>query len=447
MSFMVVPKPWPIRFISSWQARGNFTSLLACIDKAGYKDILGKSGYWTMFAPNDEAFRKFFQERNISGVDQIDVPTAIGLVKYALIFNAFKTDRLGDYQSNTGWLPLSAYRRRTAYYDSVYTEVVNGKSIKVMASNRNGSYLAGDNNNKYFTYFINSYMSAAKLSAADYNYFYPDVVYTGFNVPGGSVLKADIVAENGVIHETDRVLLPALSIDQHLSSHQEYSEFKKLYDRFLVSYINNADATRKYQIATGKADSVKIKTYDPLLAFSMNNENFLKLDDNDGQSNAWTLFAPNNSAFTEYLNSYILEYYGSVDRLPINIVTDLLNSHMWPTSVWPSQFSTTRNLAGEEARFNPATDVLDKQVLSNGFFYGTNKVQKANVFHTVYGTPYLNPAYSLMIRAMAGSKLSLILPQLQYTLLLMSDNSLKAAGYDWNTINEAFQYTVRVEHQ
>src|ERR1700743_2905695 len=30
-------------------ARGNFKSLLALVDKAGYKTILGDAGYWTFF--------------------------------------------------------------------------------------------------------------------------------------------------------------------------------------------------------------------------------------------------------------------------------------------------------------------------------------------------------------------------------------------------------------
>ncbi|MNK00852.1 Fasciclin domain protein [compost metagenome] len=425
------------------QAKGNFASLLACIDKAGYKDILGKSGYWTMFAPNDDAFKKYFTEKGIKGVDEIDAITATSIVKYALIYNAFKTDRLGDFQSNTGWIPGSAFKRRTAYYDSVYTEVVNGKNIKTVASNRNGGYVFGDNNNKYYPYFIKTYMSASSISAADYNYFYPGVAYTGFNVPGGSVVESDIFAENGVIHVVDKVVLPPASIDQYLASHTQYSEFKKLLDKFAVSYAYSPDLSIKYQILTGSTDSVKVKLYHPGLAFSPNNENYLKVTDNDGQSSGWTLFAPDNAAFSTYLNTYILEYYNTVDRLPLNVALDLINCHMWQAPVWPTKFNNTTNLFNEEARFNPATDVVEKQILSNGFFYGTSQVQKANVFHTVYGAPYLNPAYSLMIRALdiSNVKSRIIVPKIKYTILLMSDGSLKSAGYDWNSINNNFQYT------
>ncbi len=99
------------------EKRGNFSSLLTTIDKAGYKDVLGRSGYWTMFAPNDEAFSAFLQQEGISNVESIDSVLAGQIVRYALVYNAFRTDRLSDYQSDTGWEEDLAFRRRTAYYD------------------------------------------------------------------------------------------------------------------------------------------------------------------------------------------------------------------------------------------------------------------------------------------------------------------------------------------
>ena len=63
-------------------ARGNFKNFTALIEKAGYKDILSKSGYWTMFAPNDAAFTKYFQDQNISDVSKIDDATAAKIVRF-----------------------------------------------------------------------------------------------------------------------------------------------------------------------------------------------------------------------------------------------------------------------------------------------------------------------------------------------------------------------------
>ncbi len=71
---------------------------------------------------------------------------------------------------------------------------------------------------------------------------------------------------------------------------------------------------------------------------------------------------------------------------------------MWQSTVWPSKFNNTYNFLGEAAKMNTATDIVDRKVLSNGFFYGTKKVNEPNVFATVYGKAYLNPRYTLMTR-------------------------------------------------
>ncbi|HJS00084.1 MAG TPA: fasciclin domain-containing protein, partial [Flavobacterium sp.] len=119
-------------------ARGNFKNFLVLIEKAGYKDILSKSGYWTMFAPNDEAFTKYFQEQNISDVSKIDDATASKIVKYALVYNAFREDQLSDYQSGQGWVKDNAFRRRTAYYDGFQNKIIDGTPRVIVSANRNG---------------------------------------------------------------------------------------------------------------------------------------------------------------------------------------------------------------------------------------------------------------------------------------------------------------------
>ena len=169
------------------EAQGNFTNLTRLIEKANYKDILGKAGYWTMMAPNDEAFERFFQEQGISDVNEIDSVMANKIVRYALIYNAFRTERLSDYQSNVGWEEDNAFRRRTAYYDGFETKTVDGNEIVVASSNRNNApggdpYIPGDNNNKYLTYFVDEFMATNNLGAYDYNFFFPEETYTGFNV-------------------------------------------------------------------------------------------------------------------------------------------------------------------------------------------------------------------------------------------------------------------------
>lgn len=425
------------------QQKGRFTNLLAVIDKSGYQHTLSSAGYWTLFAPNDDAFQKYFQKNSLTQA-QIDSAKARQLVQYLLVYNAFAKDRLDDFQANTGWVPSRAFRRRTAYYTGFYSDqTAAGTAVKAIAANRNGlNYVSADNNNKYVTYFTDDYFAQKGLIATDYTYFFPETAYTGFNVMNAKVVEKDVFAENGMIHEIDNVFTSQPSLDEYLRTKPEYSVFRNLYEKYMVSFVPNTDATTRYQILTGKSDQVFVKQYSSLLAYAPNNENFLKQSDNDGQQDCWSLFVPTNDALNAYLKNVILENYTSLDVLPPQIIADLLNAHMWTGAVWPSRFRQTYNSFAEEARFNPASDVVEKKVLSNGLFYGTNKVQAANVFSTVYGKAYLDPKYSIMTRLLNMDLRAVILnPNLKYTVFMMSDDAIKAAGYDYNGSLNEWGYT------
>ncbi|MEO6229551.1 MAG: fasciclin domain-containing protein [Ferruginibacter sp.] len=416
-------------------AKGNFKNLLGCIDKAGYKNILDAAGYWTLFAPHDSAFQVYFKEKNIAGVDQLDSVACQKIVTYCLVYNAFKKERIGDFQSNIGWVPNAAFKRRTANYQGVYDgKDTAGNSIKIISSNRNNNgssfYVEADNNNKYIPYFVDNFMAAKGLTAADYNYFYPNTPYTGFNVIDAIVTEKDIAAENGVIHVINKVLTVLPGIDEYLASNPDYSEFKKLFDKYLIQYALNPVVTQNYHNVKGGSEQIYTKIFNSALAFSPNNENFLKQQDNDGQANSYSIFVPTNAVLLDYVNTVLLEKYTSLDAIPIGIIYDFVNAHLWQTAVWPSKFKTSFNYVGEEARFDPATNITDRQILSNGIFYGTNKVQDANVFASVYGKAYLDPDYTMMT-SLLNQELKFQIANIyqKYTLLLVSNSVLNAAGY------------------
>ncbi|MGQ7945622.1 fasciclin domain-containing protein [Flavobacterium sp. WC2509] len=433
------------------EAKGNFKNFTALIEKAGYKDILGKSGYWTVFAPNDDAFAKYFQEHGISDVTKIDDATAAKIVKYAIVYNAFKEDRLSDYQSAKGWVEGSAFRRRTAYYDGFVIKTIKGEQKVVIGINRNfgaASYVPGDNNNKYVTYFMKEYFQANSLSSYDFNFFYPNKEYTGFNFFDSKVLVADGIAENGVFHEVDQVNLPLMNIDQYLEqdsnlgANSKFSLFRKILENNLVTYVLNQSATTAYYNYTGKTDNVYIKTYDPILTFAPNNENFIKAEDNDGQSSGYTLIVPENAPLQTFVDNILLKHYASIDLLPKYVFQDVINAHMVQGSVWPSKNALLNGLK-EGLTFNFNTDITDRKVLSNGFFYGSNKVQKSNIFYTVYTSAYLDPSYGFATRLFnegSGYKELISNINTRFTLLLPSDATLINLGFNYDTRNQYWTY-------
>lgn len=425
------------------QTRGNFTKFLSLIDKAGYKQTLSSAGYWTIFAPSDSAFatdadfQAFLAGKGIASFDAIDSTTAQSIVQFLLVYNAFNDDRLDDYQSNVGWVENTAFKRRTAYYTGFYKDTdLTGKPVVALASNRNGNTNAisiNDNNNKYIPFFTNTYLSLRGIPQSDYTYFYPNTPFSGFNVANAKVTQKNIAAENGVIHIIDHVVTPLLSLDQYLRTRPEYNEFRKLLDKYMASFVQNADASHRYQVLTGVAADVYVKLFSNLLAFSPNNENYFKLQDNDAQQNGWSLLAPKNDSLLAYISRISAEGYGSIDKMPLQVIADLINSHMWQSALWPSKFSTTYNYLGEPAHINTTSDIGLRKILSNGFFYGTNKVNEPNAFSTVYGKAYLNPKQSIMTKLMEGDTKTIITnPNAKFVMFMMPDAVLAQQGYTYN---------------
>jgi uncharacterized surface protein with fasciclin (FAS1) repeats len=438
------------------QAKGKFTQFLSLIDKGGYKQTLSTAGYWTIFAPSDSAFQNdtefaaYLQGKGFSNVGAVDSATAQSIIQYLLVFNAFNRGNIDDYQSNLGWIPNVSFKRRTAYYTGFYKDTTAaGQPVIAIASNRNNQNIAtagtpyffpADNNNKYIPIITNDFLSNTGLSVTDYNNFYPTSTFSGFNVANASVTQSNIPAGNGIIHIIDRVVTPLTSIDQFLKTKPEYSEFRALFERYMVLFIQNLDATHRYQVLTGDNKDVMVKVYSSLLSYSPNNENYLKLQDNDGQRDGWSMIAPQNDSLLKYINTVLLENYPAINFLPMNVIADFLNSHMWQTSLWPGKFNNTLNSLVEPPHI-AFSDIIEKKILSNGIFYGSKKVNEPNVFSSIYGKAYLNPKFSLMTRLLNNDLRSIITnPGAKFTLFMMPDEVLRAQGYDYNSNTNLFTF-------
>jgi uncharacterized surface protein with fasciclin (FAS1) repeats len=435
------------------QAKGNFKHYLALVDRAGYKEILSTTGWFTVFAPNDAAFTKYFTDNGITTDAAISDSLAKGIVKFSLVYNAYRRDQLSIYQiaGLDGGNPGMGYKRKTTYYDGVQ-EKGDAVHKKIIATNRNNTtsdgkttathYVDGDNNNKYIPYFTDVFLGANSLSATDYNAFYPNTTFTGFNVCGATVVNQDIISSNGIIHEIDKVLTPLLSFDQYIRSNPNYSDFKLLMDSLAV-YVADVTLTQNNLIATGSTDSVYVKSYDGRLAFCINNENYQNpllsassFINTGGQAAGWSMVVPTNAALKAYRQKILSKFGNSFFKTaPSSVVVDFINSLMWPSNLWPSQFSLISNYELEPTTVG-MINVVDKQILSNGTFYGSSVSQQANVFRTVYGVQYLDPKCSITLHAYSFGGLpikgQITQPGVKNTLLLMSDDVLTANGWTYN---------------
>lgn len=425
------------------EEKGNYTSLLKCIDKAGYKDILGKSGYYTFFAANDAAFTNFLQDNGLSSVDDIDSTLAKEIVTFNLVYNAYKKERLDDYQSieEEGWVPDIAFKRQTAYSKWVYPEVVDGEEILVADQNGvtketgGAIYNSEDKNNKHISYFTDEYMGVSDLTVEDYNYFFPESDFTGFNVLGAKVTEPDVLAENGIIHYIDKVLTPLPNLEDFIGSKPEYSLFKSIIDTFNKQYYTSAWTSNQYYLSTGISEDVYVKYYQGILA-PPNCENYFKYDALSGgerfdaQTNGWSIFVPTNEAIEDFFDDKFLKHYNSLDEMNDYLIQTFINTHTFQTMVWPSKFDVTASPYGETPRFDINTDVVDHQYASNGVFYGVNKIQESDVFYTLFGDIILDPDYALMWEALKTAEMEgdISGTRVNYTVFMLPNEVFEKIG-------------------
>lgn len=186
--------------------KGNFSMYLHAADKTLYSSILKGAGNYTVFAPNDDAFRKFLSEHNYTSVDEVPVDVLTQIVAYSMVFNRFETARLGDVLNSGIWETGTSIKKRSSYYKTLYKETIDGVEQWVVDSPADVTAVVTPY--KFLPIFTDSYFTGNLLTATDYEKFFPDAAYSGLNAAAGSVSNKDMYAENGIIHEVDAVSLP-----------------------------------------------------------------------------------------------------------------------------------------------------------------------------------------------------------------------------------------------
>lgn len=452
------------------EQEGRFSKYLQCIDKTEYALVLKGAGLYTVFAPNDSAFTAYLSKKSYASVDDIPAEELKNIAAYSIVYSKWTTEHLGDYLNQRLYV-TGAFKRKTNCYALPYKDSENSDNWSFnqttiggfSAYSTNYQYRLAENNYKYLPIFSDAYFNSFPdpLGASDYNTFFPNAVYTGKNVQEGSILTEDIIAENGIIHEVSSVSEPLRNMDEILRE-PSYSTFKSLLE---FKDATNQNIYRKYfeapaewldmfqKLRPGQSmDKLYLKYYD-LLAFSPILENIYSDASNtyETEKTGNSLFVPKNEALQAYMESKLLKYYGTIDKLPQDVVTTLINTHMVKGLVWPSQYQGSLNSTGEYVNgegtyglnFENA-GITDKKLASNGFVFLTDNVIKSRYFETVYSEIFLNPIHAWLNQAYVnfyntGLREELMksilngYPSEKYTMLNFSDDLLKADGYTLNS--------------
>lgn len=459
------------------EQKGRFGLYLQCVDRTDYSDVLKGAALYTVFAPNDDAFKLWMSENSYASVSEIPDDVVRKIVAYSIVYSRWTYDKLA-YRFVNSQYELGAFKRKTVHYALPYQDPDYDNNW-VFDENARGTISGTYNdyqitfsaqNYKYLPVFTNEYFNSfpTPLTAEDYNTFYPNAVFTGKNVQDGEILTENMLAENGIIHEVSRVNEPIDNIERLLKAPQYNSYnsllnyktvsgdyvFKNYWDVTLSSTPKLLEAFQK-MLPHENISAVYVKRFPSDMGFSPVMENIFSEDgSNVTEASGNTLFVPENNALDDYIKSKILKYYTRLEEVPQAVIYTLINTHMATGLIWPSLYEESFNSTGEYVNGEGRTGknfenagVLNKQIASNGFIYRIDHVIKSRYFETVYAEVYLNPsrtlvnlAYNATLREeLMKSPLNGFASE-RWTLLNFSDNLLREDGFGYDNLNADFTH-------
>lgn len=473
------------------KAKGNFSIYLQCVDKTPYAKVLKGAGNYTVFAPNDSAFRVYLNGRTLDAFSAAELQRMIG---YTLIFNKFDAEHLGDRLNSTIWSSGGVIRRMTSYYKTIYKEDLTN----VIANGAPNTWVVDYSKNKvaiytpyrYIPVLTDKYFNVNGLGdgKSDYSAFYPAAPYNNLQIANAGIVTNNIYAENGVIHELNAVPEALKNLDEMLKEDKDgYSDMKSLFESssngtpYFITYTEDKLLTEQYKkiYPDSNITTLYTKSYNAGtngLPYILNNESYSSINNaslSDEQS-GYTLIIPKKSAIDNYFSDRILnrsfnigstKYNGYTQKseLPRDVIKYFLQSHMLDELLWPSNYHMTLNsnsefFNGKGSTGNKFADggINQSRFASNGILYQTNDVIKSKYFETVFSQILLNPNFSMLNTAMKNFYLNTLMEDLlkspisgyaeeNYTIILPTDDQLKADGFSYDQVANTFSHAYTTE--
>jgi len=440
------------------QQQGRFDSYLKCVDRTQYAGVMKGAGLYTVFAPNDDAFKTYLSQNGYASTADIPDTEVDKIVAYSICYNNYILDSLGVNGAFKFKSQLYALPYRDPEFNNEW--VVNNTLV--------GSWSPSYNNYKFVPVFTSAFFNSSvpALTAADYNVFFPDVTYSGKNIQGGEIVQADIRAENGIIHEVSTVNLPLDNIAEILCK-PENSGIKALMDSkdafgdYLFRYYSEVTSPTSFKslqkiMPNENIQRIYYRGYTLDLENVPDYESGLPMPEKTG----YTFIIPTNEAFAEYLNRRILKYYGNMQLLPATILSKLANAQIITSLVWPSNYTMALNgnddyLNGEGSTGTQfaQSSIIGAILASNGFVYRSNDVVHSRIFESVYSEIFLNPAHKWVDNGFSINFSASLREDLQkcklngymserYTLIVFDDQLLKDDGFSFDETTGVFSHLV-----
>jgi len=424
-------------------------SFAVCVAMAGYDTILDRSGSYTIFAPDNQAFRDYFAATPAySSISDIPRNKILELVCVHIIQNPWSREQLKSLDIN-GWInerdPLNnepfGYKRQTLLKDQnraywVKTEL-NIESIvdSVQGGERRVVY---NPSRKYVPLFFDEYLSAARISGDDYEFFFDrPYEYGEIYYSNAKLYDEDYFAENGFIYRIDKLVKPLQNIEQLLENKdrdESYNDFLNTVYLF-PSFRENLVETNKQE---GASEGLEVETlYDldySTLLFDIHEELTGRsvINATNTIRYHYGILAPSDDALQDLIDNVVTSaggypHWPNWDNTPDNVKRIIVNSHMSQSPVYLSDLTSGFvNGENDSIAVDPAS-IIEKRYGSNATFYGLNKAIVPRAFSSVSGPIYLRPGFNTFMQAVEFSNVLSAIKRksASYSLFAIEDTYLE----------------------
>jgi uncharacterized surface protein with fasciclin (FAS1) repeats len=438
----------------SSQLEGTFTTYCRLIDDMGYTEVLSKTGSKTIFPANDEAFARFFANGNnkfgVSSYEELTRSQKAELLFSTMLDNAILVGALSSRQNNAGnmlqgQLIKHATNMRVSYAVTPYASQDMPANNKYFDRFRDKSSIQAvfDNTVAPMVHLTGEYMLNNNMTVTGAGSDFE--VLTGHEYNDGDayifdrkVIKADVVCQNGYIHQLNEVLVNPGNMAEVLRGNDDTRYISRMLDYYcfpdsigtmaeLVGDLGSGSGSQDvvYAIRYLSKNSQRAKLAQPRRGMTVADNQLLDFDpgwnyynptlkgqpvDDDAEIAAF--LAPDDKAVEDYFlkeGAYILKNLGDptkditasnlndhLDAIFNNdpsIFASILNNVMKPylTKTVPSTFYTVQNDAFE---FLDVTrdDIIrktdgnyDVTIANNGVIYKMNKLFGPKLYNSVLG--------------------------------------------------------------
>lgn len=451
----------------SWLPGKLYTQILAnpelstfaeLVKISGYDTIINVSGSFTVFAPSNDAFAKFFQD-NPTYKKVTDIPKAevVKLVKYHIVQDPWSKKQLMSLDVN-GWIDSldlrnnlpKGYKRQTLLMGK--NRKYGVRWSKYLVQNQIGTLKRNDiidttatswyrrvitDSRKYVPIFYKQYFDIYNLPTSDFQFYFgrPFLNSNDIYYCGGRITSDELFAENGFVYVIDQVVNPLKNGLELLTdkSKNNYSTYYNLINLFSEFNYNSGATLKQPGAAQGlKVDSLFNLTY-PQLVFDINSEltkaprGTYGLPSNVSIRYHQGIVAPTNEAMDQLISQYLVggNNWGSLENAPENIKRIIANSGLSINPVYPTDLQKGFINGEADEIVVDESSIVQKEYGSNCTFIGVNKPIIPRAFSSVTGPVYIRKGYSKMMYAIETARL---LPALKkksanYALFVESDQS------------------------